>query len=109
MEHFGSRWESPKCRFGDVAVLSFLIVQCLDGAFTYLGVSFWGLGIEANPLITSTVHAIGLGAGLAAAKLIAASFGVLLHLRRAHIVVAFLTAFYVAVAILPWTAIFLSQ
>jgi len=34
---------------------------------------------------------------------------VLLHLRRAHIVVAFLTALYVAVAILPWTAIFLSQ
>ena len=43
MEHFGSRWESPRCRFGDVAVLSFLVVQCLDGAFTYLGVSFWGL------------------------------------------------------------------
>ena len=109
MEHFGSRWVTPKCWFGDVAVLSFLIVQCLDGAFTYLGVSFWGLGIEANPLIASTVQAIGLGAGLAATKLIAASFGMLLHLRRAHSVVAFLTALYVAVAILPWTAIFLSQ
>jgi Domain of unknown function (DUF5658) len=89
-------------------VLSFLIVQCLDGAFTYLGVSFWGMGIEANPLIASTVQAIGLGAGLTAAKLIAASFGVLLHLRRAHSIVAFLTALYVAVAILPWAAIFLS-
>ena len=55
------------------------------------------------------MNAIGLGAGLAAAKLFAASFGVLLHLRRAHIVVAFLTALYVAVAIVPWTAIFLSQ
>jgi Domain of unknown function (DUF5658) len=109
MEHFAHRWETPRGWFGDVAVLSFLIVQCLDGAFTYLGVSFWGLGIEANPLIASTVQAIGLGAGLAAAKLIAVSFGVLLHLQRAHNLVALLTALYVAIAILPWTAIFLAQ
>src|SRR3989442_9439752 len=109
MEHLCKRWESPGCWFGDVAVLSFLIVQCLDGAFTYLGVSFWGPGIEANPLIVSTVQAIGLGAGLAMAKLVAASFGMLLHLRRAHTLVAFLTALYVAVAILPWTAIFLTN
>jgi hypothetical protein len=91
-----------------VAVLSFLIAQFLDGAFTYFGITFWGLGIEANPLIASAVQAIGLGAGLTAAKLVAASFGVMLHLRRAHTLVAFLTAVYVALAILPWTAIFLS-
>ena len=109
MAHLGRTWETPRCWFGDMAVLSFLVVQCLDGAFTYLGVSFWGLGIEANPLIASTVHAIGLGAGLTAAKLIAVSFGVLLHLRRAHTIVAFLTVLYVAVAIVPWTAIFLTN
>ena len=107
--HLWKRWDNPHCRFGDVAVLCFFLVQCLDGAFTYLGVSFWGIGIEANPLITSAVQTIGLGAGLTAAKLIAASFGMLLHLRRAHNLVAFLTALYVAVAILPWTALFLTN
>ena len=103
------QWDAPQSRFGDYAVLCFLIVQCLDGAFTYLGVTFWGVGIEANPLIVSTVQAVGLGAGLAAAKLVAASFGVLLHLRRVHTLVAFLTALYFAVAILPWTALFLAN
>jgi len=33
----------------------------------------------------------------------------MLHLRRAHALVACLTAFYIAAAILPWTAIFLTN
>ena len=109
MEPLWKKWDTPQCRFGDVAVLCFLLVQCLDGAFTYLGISFWGIGIEANPLIASAVQAIGLGAGLAVMKLMAASFGMLLHLHRVHNLVAFLTALYVAVAILPWTAMFLTN
>jgi hypothetical protein len=62
-------WDTPSV-FGDLAVLGFLLVQCLDGVFTYLGVQRWGPGIEANPLVT---------------------------------------AVYVAVAILPWTALFLTH
>jgi uncharacterized protein DUF5658 len=95
--------------FGDLVVLGFLLVQCLDGAFTYLGVSIWGLGIEANPLISSVVNAAGLGAGLAGAKLVAIGFGIALHLSQAHYIIALLTALYVAIAILPWTALFLTQ
>jgi len=49
----------------------------------------------------------GVGAGLTATKFVAVGCGILLHLRRIHHVVAFLTAIYIAVAILPWTAIFL--
>jgi hypothetical protein len=89
-------------------VVSFLIVQCLDGALTYIGVSFWGLGIEANPLVASTVRMVGLAAGVTAVKLVAAGFGMLLHLHRVHHVVALLTALYFAAAILPWAAIFLT-
>ncbi len=84
-------------------------MQCLDGAFTYLGVRMWGLGIEANPLVSSAVSAAGLGAGLAGTKLMAISFGMLLHLRRVHNLVALLTAIYLAAAIVPWAAIFLTQ
>ena len=90
-------------RFGDLAVLCFLLVQCLDGALTYLGVSAWGLQIEGNPLVTSMVRALGLGAGLAAIKLAAAGLGVALHLYGGHVFVALLTVFYFAAAILPWT------
>jgi hypothetical protein len=101
-------WE-PRSVFGDYAVLCFLIVQGLDGVLTYLGVSIWGPGIEANPLVSSAVQAAGLGTGLTAIKLVAVALGIVLHLRRIHNVVALLTLLYVGLAILPWTALFLTQ
>jgi hypothetical protein len=102
-------WDAPDSAFGDVAVLAFLIVQCLDGVFTYLGVSLWGAEIEANPLIRSAVETAGLATAVATAKLAAAGFGMLLHLRRVHTAVALLTALYVAAAILPWLYLFTSR
>ena len=95
--------------FGDIAVIGFVIVQCLDGVFTYLGVSIWGPSIEANPIISAAMGVVGLATGLAGAKLVAVGFGIVLHLRRVHTLVAFLTLVYVAVAILPWTALFLAN
>ena len=38
--------------FGDIALLAFLITQACDGVFTYVGVSSYGLHMEANPLIS---------------------------------------------------------
>jgi hypothetical protein len=104
-----TRSKTESSLFGDLAVLIFLVVQCLDGAFTYLGVCRWGPGIEANPLVSSAVAAAGLGAGLASAKLLAMGFGILLHLRQVHGIVALLTALYIAAAIVPWTALFLTH
>jgi hypothetical protein len=101
------RWDSPRSRFGDLMVIGFVLVQCLDGVFTYLGVTIWGPGIEANPLISGAMAAAGVLAALGGAKLMAIGLGILLHLRRVHNMVALLTAIYFAVAILPWTALFL--
>ena len=101
------RWDTPRSRFGDIVVLGFLLTQCLDGAFTYLGISLWGLAIEANPIISSAISYAGLGVGLAGAKLFAAALGIALHLCRVHNVVALLTAIYLVGAIAPWTAIFI--
>jgi hypothetical protein len=100
-------WDSSPSWFGDLAVITFLVVQALDGVLTYIGIARWGSGIEANPLVSSAVAYAGPGAGLAATKLMAAGCGILLHLRRVHHLVAFLTAVYIVVAILPWTAVFL--
>lgn len=107
MAHLYKRWDTPRSLFGDLTVLGFLVVQCLDGVFTYLGVCMWGPGIEANPIVSSAVAIAGLGTGLAAAKLVAMGCGILLHLQRVHNLIVVLTALYVAVAILPWTALFL--
>ena len=109
MERLYRRWDDQHSLFGDLVVIGFLCVQVLDGVFTYLGVRLWGPGIEANPIVSSAVSLAGLGTGLAAVKLTAIGFGMMLHLRRVHNLVALLTAIYVAVAILPWTAVFLSQ
>ena len=39
------------------------------------------------------------------AKFVAISFGIVLHLRRVHYVVAILTAIYVVLSIVPWTTL----
>lgn len=101
--------EAPdNSRFGDIAVITFMVVQALDGILTYLGVHIWGPSVEANPLISSAVAFAGVGAGVAVAKLFAVGLGMILHLRGVHGVVALLTAFYLAVAIVPWAVLFLS-
>ncbi len=100
------QWEQPRSRFGDLVVVGFLLTQCLDAVFTYLGVGIWGQTIEANPLISSAMAAAGVVGALGAAKGVAIGFGMLLHLRRVHTLVAVLTAIYFALAILPWTTLF---
>jgi hypothetical protein len=102
------RWDAPRSTFGDLVVVGFFLVQCLDGVLTYLGVSIWGPGIEANPLVSSAIAVVGPIPALAAAKLVAIAFGIVLHLRRVHNLVALLTLLYLTVAILPWTALFLT-
>jgi hypothetical protein len=103
------RWNEPKSRFGDLMVITFVVMQCLDGVFTYMGVRIWGPGIEANPLVSSAMDTAGVAAGLGGAKMMAIGFGILLHLRRVHNVVALLSAIYFAVAVLPWAALFLTH
>jgi uncharacterized membrane protein len=100
-----SRSGSTRNVFGDIALLIFLIAQASDGVLTYVGVSTYGLRIEANPLIGWLMSIIGQGAALATAKVAAGLFGIALHLSAVHRAVAILAAFYLAVAVLPWVAI----
>jgi uncharacterized membrane protein len=92
-------------RFGDAAVVLFLIAQALDGVLTYIGVTVMGLHMEANPLLAYLMGTMGCGAALASAKLVASLFGIVLHLSSVHRVVAALAVFYLAVAVLPWFAL----
>lgn len=91
--------------FGDAVLVLFLLAQCFDGVFTYVGVLTFGLEVEANPLIASLMAEFGHGPALAGAKIVAALLGIALHLREIHGAVALLAAFYVTAAIVPWTAI----
>ena len=51
-----NRWQvwsgngnSRKSRFGDLVVIGFLLMQCLDAVFTYLGVALWGPEHRSEP------------------------------------------------------------
>ena len=92
-------------RFSNVVLALFLLAQGLDGVLTYIGVVTFGPGVEANPLIAALVGYLGAATALVTAKTIAAGLGIALHVRGVHGAVAWLTAFYFAVAILPWVAI----
>ena len=97
-----------RSRFGDVVLVLFLLAQCFDGVFTYVGVTTFGIGVEANPILAAVMLEFGAGAGLIGAKVVASALGIALHLRAVHGAVAALTAFYITVAIVPWTAILLA-
>jgi hypothetical protein len=91
--------------FGDLVLVVFLLAQCFDGVFTYVGVVTFGTGIEANPLIASLMMTFGHGVALTGAKLVAAALGICLHLRQVHAAVAVLAGFYLTVAVVPWAMI----
>jgi hypothetical protein len=98
-------WVARDSRFGDAAVVAFLLVQALDGVLTYLGIVTYGRGVEGNPLVASMIHTFGDAGGLMTAKMTAAGLGAALHVRRVHGLIAALTGLYLAAAILPWTAL----
>lgn len=97
-----------RTRFGEVMLVLFLLAQCFDGVLTYVGVKTFGVGVEANPLITALMLEFGVGAALLGAKVTAGLLGIALHLREVHEAVAALTLFYLAIAIVPWAAILLT-
>ena len=101
---------NPRLRrslFGEIAIVTFLLAQLLDGIFTYIGVNTFGLSVEANPLIAGLMASYGHGTALVGDKSVAGTLGVCLHLREIHTAVALLAGFYVVVAIVPWMAILL--
>jgi len=99
------RQPHQRSRWGDVALLAFLVTQCLDGVLTYIGVVTFGIEVEANPIVAGLMAHLGHGTGLMSAKLMAGALGICLHLCEIHAAVACLTGFYVMVAIAPWTLV----
>ena len=97
----------PCSASGDMIILAFLIVQGLDGVLTYLGVTLFGPQVEGNPLVAGLITGLGLGPGLALAKMTAAGFGIMLHLTQVHRMIAALTAVYLTLAVLPWAGLLL--
>ena len=91
--------------FGRLVLALFLLVQCLDGILTYVGVTVFGIGVEGNPIILALMTHLGQGLGLLSAKLVAGALGIWLHLFQIDSVVAVLAGFYLTAAVAPWALI----
>jgi Domain of unknown function (DUF5658) len=85
--------------------LAFVLVQALDGAMSYVGVSLHGPGIEANPLVAWYLGAFGPAVGFTVAKLFAVTCGAVLYMTARHRWVAILTLVYVVFAVVPWVSL----
>src|SRR5258706_1671974 len=97
----------PRSFFGDGVLLIFLFSQLADGAFTYLGVHVFGLDIEATPILSWYIAAFGVGAALVAAKVLATTCAMTLHLTARHRTVGVLTILYLGMAVWPWVTLLL--
>jgi hypothetical protein len=95
-------WER-RLSAAEVLWMTFVLVQVLDGVFSYIGVSLHGPAIEGNPLVAWYLGAFGPAMGFTMAKLFAISCGAILYLTKHHHWVALLTLFYIVFAVGPWT------
>jgi hypothetical protein len=93
-----------RSRFGDFVLVLFLCAQVLDGAFTYHGISRFGLS-EGNPVIAWYMGHFGVGPTVTVAKLVSTGCAIVLHVLAFHKMLALLTLMYLSLAILPWTVV----
>jgi hypothetical protein len=89
-----------------VVLLLFLAAQALDGVFTYVGVTAYGLIAEGNFLLATWMALVGPGPALLGAKMVASGCGVLLYSCGIHRTLAALTVLYAVGAIGPWLMIY---
>ena len=104
-----SGWLRRSLTFGNVAILTFLVVQALDGMLTYVGLVTYGPAVEGNPLLSWLMGLMGAAPALAGAKAAASAFGIILHLTAVHRTVALLAVLYMSAAILPWVELLFWQ
>ena len=86
--------------------IAFVLVQALDGAMTFVGIHTFGTRVEANPLLSWYVSALGPATALWSAKLFAVACGAALHLTARFGMLAALALLYLLAAVGPWIHLF---
>jgi hypothetical protein len=102
-------WLRRSLTFGNVAIVTFLMVQALDGMLTYVGLVTFGPAVEGNPLLKWLMATMGAPIALTGAKVAASTFGIVLHLTAVHRTVALLALLYISAAIVPWVQLLFFQ
>ena len=96
------RFKTWRPSSAEVLWIVFVVVQALDGAMSYVGVSLHGVEIEGNPLVAWYLSAFGPALGFTVAKLFAVGCGAVLYLTARHRWMAVVTSVYLVFAVGPW-------
>ena len=89
-------------RQGPLVMVLFLIIQFLDGALTYWGVTRFGIDLEMNALLSSWMYEVGPGATLLVAKGVACLCGFILYRARYLRPLAAVAGLCLGIAVVPW-------
>jgi hypothetical protein len=96
---------SPMRREEILVLKIFLVAQVLDGALTYIGISQFGIEAEGNVLLSTLIHAWGVGPALVTAKLFSSACGVMLFAVSVYRVLAAVAGACIGFAVIPWIAL----
>jgi uncharacterized membrane protein len=91
--------------FGAGTLIAFVVAQLCDGVLTYIGVHTFGQGIEANPILSWYIGALGAGTALFAAKGLAIACALLLYRFAHYRTIGALTVMYFTMAVHPWVSL----
>jgi len=94
--------------FGTGTLIAFVVAQLCDGVLTYIGIHTFGQGIEANPIVSWYIAALGAGVALLAAKSVAIACALLLYRFARYRTLGVLTVMYFAMAVQPWISLLLA-
>jgi hypothetical protein len=95
----------PEPRHATLVFAVFMAAQVVDGGLTYMGVTRLGLAAEANPLLFTSMHTMGVPMALISSKLLACVCGYILYRTAFHRPLAIAAGLCVGLAIVPWIAI----
>jgi hypothetical protein len=80
----------------------FLVTQLLDGVLTYWGVSRFGIDLEMNALLASSMESNGPGATLLYAKALSCACGLVLYASGSFRPLAAISGLCLGLAVVPW-------
>lgn len=80
----------------------FFLIQLLDGALTYWGVTNFGIHLEMNALLSGWMHEVGPAPTLLVAKCVACVCGVILYCANYHRSLAAVAGLCLGIAVIPW-------
>src|SRR5262245_15627031 len=98
----GARPLPDDAKQGPLVLAIFVVTQLLDGVLTYWGVTRFGIELEMNTLLAMSMHFVGPGAALFAAKGLACACGLVLYCNAYLRPLAAVAGLCLGLAVIPW-------